>query len=142
MLKNLDTELDRQGVTRMVVSSETVITEAVTLQQPDPHRAAFLTKDDEAWDWRALRDYVVAEIEARFGAFPRDAKKEFGIFDGFVRRWGAGAAAIARHAFDHADGRWRGAPISINRFCKNADPYFGVPIAERLGLEIATSDSN
>jgi hypothetical protein len=133
MLKNIDTDLDRQGVTRLVINDTVIITEEVAVgAKPDPNRSEFLSKTDEEWDWRALRDYVVAGIESRFGAIPRDPKKEKGIFDSFVKRWGADAASIARYAFEIADGRWRGSPISITRFCKNADPHFAELIANRL----------
>jgi hypothetical protein len=121
-------------VTRMVVTDTVVVTDVVEVSPgytPDLHRE-HLSRSDEEWDWRELRDYVVSEIESRFGAIPRDAHKEKGIFDSFVNRWGANAAYIARYAFEIADGRWRGAPISITRFCKNSDPYFGQPIVERL----------
>src|SRR5690606_17511487 len=84
------------------------------------------------WEWSDLRDYVVYEIEERFGPFPRESAKEVGIFKAFMKRWGADAQAIAKYAFEVENGRWRGAPISIYRFCQNSDPYFAVPIMERI----------
>ena len=42
-------------------------------------------RSDETWGWQDLRDYVVAQIEARGGAVVRDPKKEAAIFK-FVRK--------------------------------------------------------
>jgi hypothetical protein len=39
---------------------------------------------------------------------------------------------IAKFAFEILDGRWRGAPVKITRFCKASDPYFAQPIDEYL----------
>lgn len=129
-LRNFDTELDVQGVTRTVTTSVRV-TETVTATTRPTESRTFLVQDE--WGWEALRDYVVHEIETRFGAFPRDSKKEYGIFSSFVSRWGASMAqAIARHAFEVCDGRWAGAPVSVTRFCKGSDPFFGAVIADRL----------
>lgn len=128
-LRNFDTDLDIQGVTR---TTSVRITETVTTTPRPSEGRTFLVQGE--WGWDALRDYVVAEIEARFGAFPRDGKKEYGIFTSFVGRWGSDAAqAIARYAFEVCDGRWAGAPISVTRFCKGSDPFFGAVIAQRIG---------
>ena len=133
-MRNFDTELDEQGVTRLVTTttSEVVIEETVKVtSQPSMVSKAYLAKDE--WDWNDLRDYVVGQIEERFGAFPRDSRKESGIFKSFLGRYGADRAqAIARFAFEIGDGRWKGAPISVNRFCKGSDPYFGDVILARL----------
>ena len=136
-MRNFDTELDRQGVSRMVATAPTVSTtvevvveeEVSVIRRPSTSRA-YLGKSQWAWD--DLRDYVVAEIEARFGAFPRDSRKEAGIFKSFLSRWPDQAAEIARYAFEVCDGRWGGAPISVNRFCKGSDPYFAEKIVARL----------
>lgn len=129
-LRNFDTELDTMGVARIVTTAPVVVTEHVTVRPSE--RRAYVAKDE--WGWDDLRDYVVAEIEARFGPFPRTSAKEYGIFTAFLNRWGAERAqAIARHAFEVCDGRWAGAPISINRFCKGSDPFFAEPISQRLG---------
>lgn len=128
-MRNFDTELDRQGVTRMV-TTEVVVEETVKVIPKASTSRAYLGKTDWAWD--DLRDYVVAEIEARFGAFPRDSRKESGIFKSFLARWPEQAQAIAKYAFEVSDGRWAGAPISVNRFCKGSDPYFAQVISERL----------
>lgn len=130
---NIDTELDQQGTTRMVVETTVAIEEKVEVVHRRSESRAFVAKTEWAWD--DLRDYVVHNIEERFGPFPRDARKEAGIFKSFLSRWGDQAQGIARYAFETVDGRWAGAPISVNRFCKNSDPYFAAVIAERLVTE-------
>jgi hypothetical protein len=92
-----------------------------------------LLVETEHWTWSELRDYVASSITERFGPFPRDARKEHSIFNRFFNQYGADAIAVAKYAFGPVcDGWWRGAPISINRFCKSSDPYFVAPIMERL----------
>lgn len=91
-----------------------------------------LLADETQWSWQELRDYVVAQIEQRFGAFPRDAKKEYGIFTRYLRDHGTAGIAAAKYAFEFCDGWWAGAPVSVNRFCKKSDPFFVLPITERL----------
>jgi hypothetical protein len=93
---------------------------------------SYLAKPDETWDWEDLRNYVIHEIERRHGAQPRDSRKEFGIFNSFMNRWGSQAVPIARFAFEISDGRWMGAPIKMTRFCKESDKVFGSVIAEKL----------
>jgi hypothetical protein len=126
-MRNFDTELDTQGVTRL---STTVprVKETITARPSDAR--SHLTTED--WEWQQLRDYVVGQIEERFGQFPRDAKKEYGIFNSFVTRWGGQASDIAKYAFEVCDGFWRDAPIAMTRFCKNCDPYFADVIAGKL----------
>ena len=134
MLRNFDTDLDTHGVTRLVreVSTVSIIEEVKVTHRPT-ESVTHLLKDSEQWGWSELRDYVVAEIEKRFGQQPSDGRKEKSIFTAFIDRWGDRAALIARFAFEGpADGWWHNAPISVNRFCKNSDPYFSIPIAERL----------
>jgi hypothetical protein len=100
--------------------------------EPIQARTDLLT-DETEWTWAELRDYVVAQITERFGAFPRDSRKEYGIFSRFLNTYGADAVAIAKYAFGPAcDGWWGRAPISVNRFAKGSDPYFAKPILERL----------
>ena len=130
-LRNFDTDLDLVGTSRLVkTTTEVVIEERLTVTHKPSASRAYLGKSD--WSWDDLRDYVVAQIEERFGPFPRDSRKESGIFKSFLARWEGQAQGIARYAFEVADGRWGGAPISVNRFCKNSDPYFAQVIAERL----------
>ena len=108
------------------------VVETVTVTQLPSEARGYLSRPVEQWSWSDLRDYVVAEIEARFGTFPRDSKKEFGIFSRFHKTYGEQAGKIAKHAFEVADGYWANAPISVNRFTKGSDPYFAEPILARL----------
>lgn len=135
MLMNFDTDLDTAGVARMVKTKESVeIIETVTVTPKMKSKVAvsFIAKDDAQWAWDDLRDYVVHEIETLFGPFPRDNIKEASIFKSFLGRYGDKAPAIARHAFEVHGGRWGGAPISVNRFCKASDQYFADVIAKDL----------
>lgn len=128
---NIDTELDRQGVTSIIKTTATVTETVSTTPAPSTGRA-FLAKPDAQWTWADLRDYVVSEIEKRFGAFARESKKEYGIFTRFSKHWGADAPRIARYAFEDCDGFWMGSPVTINRFTKGSDPYFAEVIANRF----------
>lgn len=110
------------------VAPTVVQTVAIT---PTPSRSDLLVSEAE-WTWSELRDYVVSQIEQRFGAFPRDSRKEYGIFTRFAKEYGAEAVAIAKYAFEVTEGWWQGAPISVNRFCKGSDPFFAEPIRARL----------
>lgn len=136
MLLALDADLTRPS--QRYVPPVAVDVQVAVTQMPSESRA-FLAKSDEVWGWSDLRDYVVHEIEARFGTFPRDAKKEFGIFSRFVKEHGAASAAIARYAFEQCNGFWANAPISVNRFCKASDPFFAEPIKTRLADARAVS---
>ena len=108
-----------------------VIVQTVTVEQA-PSRTDLLV-GTERWTWVELRDYVVAQIIERFGAFPRDSRKEYGIFNRFLSQYGQDGIAVAKFAFGPAcDGWWANAPISINRFSKGSDPYFVAPILARL----------
>ncbi len=115
--------------------SQTV--EAPTLVQtvtvtPTPSRSDLLAAT-ENWTWMELRDYVVAEITSRFGPFPRDSRKEHGIFSRFLNTYGQDGIEVAKFAFGPVcDGWWGSAPISVNRFCKGSDAYFCQPILARL----------
>jgi hypothetical protein len=100
--------------------------------QPIP-RTGYLASSEAEWGWSELRDYVVHEIERRFGPFPRDQIKEAAIFKSFISRWTMDRAIlIAKYAFTEMDGRWRGAPVGIQRFCKGSDQYFSTPIVSAL----------
>lgn len=113
-----------------VLETVPVITERV-ITTPTASATHVMAPMDE-WGWEELRDYVVGSIETRHGAFPRNMKTEHQIFKSFAKRWGNQAGAIARYAFEVSDGIWRGAPISVNRFCLNSDEFFASIIAERL----------
>ena len=132
-LRNFDTELDQRGVSRIVTSTDLVVDETVTVT---PRRSevgsAFLGKPEGEWSWGDLRDYVVGEIQERFGPFFRESFKEAGIFKSFLSRHGEQAPAIARFVFEVNDGYWQGQPITVNRFCKKADPFFADQIKDRL----------
>lgn len=94
--------------------------------------ASYLLKEDTAWTWEDLRDYVMGQIEEFHGPQLRNAMKESAIFKGFKARHGDKAVGIARFAFEQQRGMWQRAPISVNRFCKGSDPYFSDPIKNRL----------
>lgn len=128
---NLEPDLTRPAAVNTVVHQVEVASTVTVTPRPLESRS-FVTKDDAAWEWSDLRDYVVSSIETRFGPFPRDAKKEAGIFKAFLARHGERAGAIARFAFEVEGGYWAGAPISVNRFCKGSDPYFSDKIKTRL----------
>ncbi len=94
-----------------------------------------LTSESSQWTWQELRDYVCAQIIQTHGPFPRDAKKEFGIFTRFHKAHGQDGVKVARAAFEIYGGWWNNAPISINRFTKGSDPYFVEPILARLSQQ-------
>lgn len=108
-----------------------VVQEQVTYRRPET-RVTDIGKPPATWTWEDLRNFVVRSIEAIHGPFPRDAVKEGSIFRSFAGRWGAQAGPIAHFVFIELDGMWRGAPVGVHRFCKNADAYFAAPLAERL----------
>lgn len=116
---------------QVVTSAAPQIVQTVQVEHT-PARTDMLV-DTEKWTWEELRDFVAAEIISRFGPFPRVARKEFGIFSRYINQYGSDGIAVAKYAFGPVqDGWWGQAPISINRFCKASDPYFTVPILERL----------
>lgn len=84
------------------------------------------------WAWEQMRDYVIGEIQARWGARPRDPLKESGIFKGFINRWGDKSEPIARAAFEVYNGVWNGAPIAVERFSKGSDPYFAEVLSKNV----------
>lgn len=83
-------------------------------------------------DWEQLRDYVVVQIEAIHGPFPREPRRENTIFMAFYGRWEDLALPIAKHAFEEAQGFWLGAPVSVARFEKSSDTVFATKIAAQL----------
>lgn len=114
-----------------VVTAAPIVEQRVAVQQV-VSRSDIIT-ETEHWTWAELRDYVVGEIIERFGPFPRDSRKEYGIFNRFLSEYGQDGIAVAKYAFGPVcDGWWGSAPISINRFCKASDPYFAKPILDRL----------
>lgn len=126
-----------------LVNYDDDVVETVIVQQPTPvitqhvvvrpsASSTHVLKPVDQWGWEEVRDYVVGSIEARHGAFPRNFKTEGSIFKSFTNRWGAKAGLIAKIAFEEFDGMWKGAPISVNRFCVGSDPYFAAPLSERV----------
>lgn len=115
--------------TPAVVAAPQVVQRVSVTQVPT--RTDLLTSEGD-WTWQELRDYVVAQIEQASGPFPRDAKKEFGIFSRFHREHGAAGIEVAKYAFETLGGWWQGAPVSVTRFCKGSDPFFAIPIMQRL----------
>jgi hypothetical protein len=130
-LLNFDTPLDAAGVTRLTTTIPAPTNEITVVPVREASRLD-LIQDADTIGWDGLRDYVVHEIEQRFGPFPRDPRKEASIFKSFVARWGAKAMPIAKAAFEVYNGYWHSSPISVNRFCKGSDPYFAQPISERI----------
>lgn len=134
---SVTTARDAAGVVRLVITTEAPrVVQRVTVTPrttPISRAAAYLMRPDAQWTAADLRDYVVAEVEARYGPIPRrDPAREMSIFKRFLRQWGELAPAIARFAFaPPQDGVWGGA-VGITRFCKAADVDFAQPIAERL----------
>lgn len=91
---------------------------------------AYLMKQE--WAWEDLRDYVVYELESRFGGLEPDYK-EAQIFKGFHKRWGAvNAQRIAEYVFKIEDGFWYSKPVDIYRFTSGSDDHFASVILGRL----------
>lgn len=123
-----------QALPRVQVQTEVQqVREKVTIRPIAPtNSATHVARTDDEWTWRELRDYVVNQVERFSGPFPRSDVKEASIFKAFMERHGSDSAPIARYAFDAMNGQWKGAPISINRFCKGSDAYFADMIKEHL----------
>lgn len=113
-----------------------VVSETVKVHQFTPPPVTHVLHRDETWTWYELRDYVVGKIVEIHGVFPRNDKKEMGIFKAFATRWGTDAPAIARYAFESMGGYWKNAPVSVNRFCKGSDPYFAQLIVNHLNWNV------
>jgi hypothetical protein len=113
-----------------VVAQTVIITERVEISPPRP--ASYLIKPDSSWGWEELRDYVVAQIESRFGPFPRELAREKSVFSSFKDRFGSKAPEIARFAFEVEKGMWGNAPIRITRFQRASDEWFAAVILRRL----------
>lgn len=113
------------------IQTAPTVVQQVTIEQV-PARTDLLV-ESEHWSWAELRDYVASEIINRFGAFPRDSRKEYGIFNRYHSTYGDDGIKVAKFAFGPVlDGWWGGAPISVNRFCRASDPYFSEPILDRI----------
>lgn len=130
-MRNFDDDevqtLSKSGVVQDVPQ----VRETVTLRSQRPRKTYI---SSESWEWRELRDYVIAQMQMKSSCvgYSPDSLKESGIFKGFINRWGDQAEAIARYVFEDHDGTWLGEPVTPTRFTKGNDPYFAEPIAERL----------
>jgi hypothetical protein len=113
-----------------------LVGETVTVHQLTPPPVTHVMTEQSRWSWQELRDYVVGRIIATHGPYPRNDKKEMGIFKSFADRWGPDAPDIAKFAFEQMGGYWKNAPISVNRFCKASDPYFATPIIDHLNRNV------
>jgi hypothetical protein len=141
---NFDTDLDvarAQGArTVQVTATVPSVRETLTVTRLSPAPATRETrttdvgKSPEEWSWEDLRNYVVRQIETFFGEFPKDPARLRGIFSSFHARHGRMAGPIAVAAFETFGGRWKGAPISVTRFCLKSDPWFADPIKQRLSV--------
>jgi hypothetical protein len=114
---------------RTAVQQQTVVpvVEETIVVRPALRRAD-TAPEQRQLGWKQLRDYVIGQIEATSGPFPRDIRRENTIFMGFADRWRE-AEAIARYAFEECGGIWKGAPVSVARFSETSDSYFAGPIA-------------
>lgn len=130
-------ELENAAPTSTIRAAVTVPvirqTARVTSQSYE-HRRDYLTRDPNTWTWDDLRNYVVGKIQEMHGDFPRNEGKEFGIFSAFAGRFDDMAGPIAKWAFETSPtpGFWKGSPISVTRFCKASDEYFGLQIQARI----------
>lgn len=122
-------QLSLSGIT---VSQSVTITERVEVRP-----AGYKFKADNQWGWEELRDYVVAQVEERFGPFPRDLPKEVSIMKSFTERFGPNAPRIARAAYEVHKGMWGGAPIRLTRFTRASDAWFAQVILAQLPQEPA-----
>lgn len=113
-------------------STSPAVTDTLTLTPVPSESRTHLLKEPTEWGWMEVRDYVVTSYESRFGAFPRDQRKEYGIFKRFAATYGEAAGPIAVYAFETCDGWWMGATVTVNRFCIGSDRYFGDVILNRL----------
>lgn len=129
-----DTDRARQHGDVRITTSAPRIRETLTVTAPAPReqRTTDIGKRAAEWSAEDLQAYVVRQIEDRTGAFPKDPVRLNATFKGFLTRYGADAGPIAVAAFETYQGRWKGSPISWQRFCKGSDPYFGDEIRERL----------
>lgn len=130
-LMNFDDDVIETTPTLSVQQTSPVITQSVVVRPSASSK--HVLKPVDQWGWEEVRDYVVTSIEAKHGPFPRNFKTEGSIFKSFANRWGAQAGPIAKVAFTEFEGMWRGAPISVNRFCVASDKYFSQPLSERIG---------
>lgn len=125
-MRNFDTSLDRQRVSRIVHPT------TVARSKPTAHKSHLVTHNMQRWTWRQVRDYIIEQIEARQGAQHQEVAKDAGIIKAFCNRWGDLAPHIAQYAYETADGVWDHRPITVLSFCKAGDARFASVIADRL----------
>lgn len=113
----------------VTVASAPAVTERVRIGTTTER--AYLIAGD--WGWREVRDYVVEQMQQRWGAPQRPpVTKEAGIFKGFVGRWGTTAEMIVRYIFERRDGIVDGRRVKITDFTSAADARVAGPVAEVL----------
>jgi hypothetical protein len=127
--------LESQTRSLTVKTAVPTVVERVTITpRPAEVPTAYLAQPAEKWSWEDLRNYVIDQIQKYHGPQLRNPITEAAIFKGFLARHGANSARIAKQAFSERGekGMWVSAPISVNRFCKNQDPFFALPILAKL----------
>lgn len=122
------------GRTAPIVQAPPVtVTATVTVAPVTETAKSYLMKEAALWTWEDLRDYVITSATERFGAQLRNPVKEKSVFSSFIKRYGTERAVlVAMAAFQVFEGIWASAPIGVNRFCKNSDPYFADVILAQL----------
>lgn len=139
-MRNLDTPTDvaRRCGEVHIAQPAIRVRETLTVTRPERSTGALETrttyagKRPEDWAPEDLQAYVISQIEQRFGPFPKEPARIASTFRAFCGRFGKMAGPIAVVAFETYQGKWKGAPVSWQRFCKNSDPYFSQEILARL----------
>ena len=122
-----------QGIEEIVQEAPVVFHQEISATPTGTSEAAHLLKPAAEWTWSELRDYVITEIERRFGKMTRNPAKEAGIIKSFIGRYGVeDAVLIAMAAYEVYEGVWRSAPVRFERFTKGNDQYFSNIILARL----------
>jgi hypothetical protein len=118
---------------RVIVTPISEVPEPAPVPEPVAEKPVVdATASTGSFEWEKVRDYVVGQILALHGPFPRDTKKENTIFMHFLGRWEDLSMSIAKYAFEKADGMWLDAPVSVARFHKTSDPVFAQKIAAQI----------
>ena len=139
-MRNIQTPTDRARQSGQVAITTIVprVRETLTVSPKEPStgpletRTTFAGKRPEEWTADDVQAYVVSQIESRFGPFPKDPVRMASTFRAFCSRYGQNAGRIAAAAFEVYEGKWKGARIGWQRFCKASDQYFSQEILERL----------
>lgn len=129
---NFDTDLDRQRSTSTATHRS-----RTPRSRPEKQKHSYMAAKPGGWDWEALRDYVASSILRTHGPFERNFMKEKAIFSRFIRTFGPDVAErIARHTFEVQGGWHEGSPVGINKFCKGSDPFYAIPVAKKMGIDL------